>query len=289
MVCPSQRELSISELSAWNDIPKGHLFVLLKGYFDGGNKPDSRQYDTATLAFIAGERGGLSQFERAWKSLCKFHGADFLHTTDAVALTNHYEGWSDGQRNAFIQDCATLMVRSILHDENGRLVNGIIPATVTINLKDFKRVQTEVPDAPRDATEILATQAFGKLIEAGQFLHTDFWELFFDRNEPYRGHVVDRIRSPKFVKFMTQNGVDIERRFVVGPELDMRDFPALQAADLLAWSVGQENADRFPWQKTVLDMTREKEILEYEVLRSPEPFTVNFVQYCRFPKRAATK
>jgi hypothetical protein len=100
---------------------------------------------------------------------------------------------------------------------------------------------------------------------------------------------VDRIRNPKFVKFMTQNGVDIERRFVVGPELDMRDFPALQAADLLAWSVGQDGAARFAWQQTVLDITRAKEVLEYEVLRSPDPITMNFVRYCNFPKRAATK
>lgn len=289
MVCPSQGELSISELSAWNDIPKGHLFVLLKGYFDGGNKPDSRQYDTATLAFIAGERGVLSEFERAWKSLCKIHHADFLHTTDAVVRINHYDGWGEDQRDAFIQGCATLMAGSILREEHGRRINGIVPATVTINLKDFKRVQAELPNAPRDATEILATQAFGKLIEAGQFLHTHFWELFFDRNEPYRGHVVDRTRNPKFVKFMSENGIDIERRFVVGPELDMRDFPALQAADLLAWSVGQNGAARFPWQQTVLDMTREKEVLEYDVLRSPEPITMNFVKYCKFPKRAATK
>ena len=211
-------------------------------------------------------------------------------TTDAVMRINHYNGWGEDQRDAFVQDCAKLMAGSILRDdERGRLINGIVPATVTINLKDFKRVQGEMPDAPRDATEILATQAFGKLIEGGQFLNAHFWELFFDRNEPYRGHVVDRIRNPKFVKFMTQNGVDIERRFVVGPELDMRDFPALQAADLLAWSVGQPGPVRFLWQQTVLNMTREKEILGYDTLRSPDPITMNFVRYCKFPKRAATK
>ncbi|MGA8030716.1 MAG: hypothetical protein WB992_26525 [Bryobacteraceae bacterium] len=274
-----------------NTFQRGHAFVLFKGYFDGGNQPDSRRHKTVTLACVFGHAPALKKFAHLWRANLKRHGAAYLHTTDAVRLEGIYkDGWDEVTRDAFIQDCARILGDSILRqDTDGRIIQGLIPCSITIDLGDFKRVQVEVPSGPQNAGEVLATQAFTKMIEGGRLLLADFYELFFDRNEPYRGHIVDRIRNPRFIAQMKKNGIDIGRRVIVGPELDMRDVTELQAADLLAWCVGHKDTVKFGWQQSVLNIRREDQFLDRKAMLNPDPFTTRFVQHLKLPKRAATK
>jgi hypothetical protein len=279
----------IAEISGLNFFPRDYLFVLFKGYFDGGNKPDSKEYDTVTLAALFGQIGSFTRLERKWIPNLKKHGAPYLHTTDAISLEGAYKSWTNGQVNAFIQDCSNIMRDSALAHVAGRLV-GLVPCTVTVVLKDFKRVQSEIPSGPQDATEVLATQSLGRMIEAGRWMEADFYYLYFDRNEPYRGHICDRLRNPRFKRAMKeQNNIDTDRRFKEPMEVEMRDVPALQAADLLAWCVGHKKSVRFTWQKTVLSIKRMEEWLDYRWLRNPDMAARAVDNYCKFPRRSPTR
>jgi hypothetical protein len=61
--------------------------MVLKGYFDGGNQADSRQYDRITLATVCGTADQWKTPELEWREVLTAHKADFLHTTNAVSLT----------------------------------------------------------------------------------------------------------------------------------------------------------------------------------------------------------
>src|SRR6266567_8898994 len=50
----------LGDLSVHVNVPRNHLLIVLKSYFDGGNKADSREYRIVTLAALAGT-------EKAWR------------------------------------------------------------------------------------------------------------------------------------------------------------------------------------------------------------------------------
>ena len=291
MVCPSQDEqnaqFSVTDLSALNNISGEHIFVLLKGYFDGGNKVDSRTNKTATLAFVTGRPDALKRLEKAWQSNLLKHRAEYLSTTDAAALGGIYKtGWSAARRDDFLFDCVDLIKKST---EGGLSTYGLGLFSVTIDLKAFKAAYMAQPNLPHDATVVLASQAFAKLLEVGNVLDAHFLELLFDQNEPFRGHICDRIRNPKYIREMARNKMDIKRRIIVGPEVDMRDASVLQAADLLAWSVNRRNAIKFEWQLAMLGIPAESELIDGGALQKPNALAMDLVKYCNFPRRAATK
>ena len=100
------RWLSLCDLSPLSNIPKDHLFVAFKSYFDGGNKADSQQYKTVTLASFSGTSVKWQHFERKWAAVLVKHNAPWLHTTDAVSLNKPFSkssGWSKDKVDEFYQ------------------------------------------------------------------------------------------------------------------------------------------------------------------------------------------
>lgn len=122
------------------------LIVILECFFDGGNKSDSRAYDYVTLAAVAGRFQQWKPFENAWRRNLAKHGADYLHTTDAVVGNTPYsrdEGWDRDRIDAFLLDCVKIagkhIARPITANDPGRI--GIYPCVVTVNLKDYIRAE----------------------------------------------------------------------------------------------------------------------------------------------------
>ena len=73
--------------------------MVLKSYFDGGNQADNPEYPHACLATVCGTENQWRRFDTAWNKVLYRHGADFLHTTDAVSLQNEFsveKGWNKG-------------------------------------------------------------------------------------------------------------------------------------------------------------------------------------------------
>ena len=289
-MCATQ-QFTLAELAPVADVAPDDLFVILKGYFDGGNEADSTQYETVTLASLFGRTEDWRPFEAAWKVTLNKHEAPYLHTTEAVTLNNDFRvGWTASRRDAFMGDCVAVLRQSLVKAVNDdTLEPGIFPCVITIVLKDFKKAQS-IPGSPQDATEVLAVQSFYRMIECSQLIKASFLYLYFDRNEPFRGHISDRLRNKRFTGDIKKDGFDIERRVAHIGESDMRAVPALQAADLLAWCVGHQDNIAFEWQKELLGIDRIQEWLDYSELSKPIAGLSDLVNNrWKFPRRRRTR
>jgi hypothetical protein len=269
---------------------EGEIFMLLKGFYDGGNEANSQQYDYVTLAAFFGRPSEWKPFDRAWSKGLEGNGAEYLHTTDLMTFNGIYEtGWDMKRRTIFLNECADLIGQSVLlPDETGDPVPGLVPYSVTIALKDFKRIQVEFPDGPHDATDGLAVQALSEIIEFCRLIRADFVHMIFDRNEPYVGHVRDRINNRKFVKQIQEQGFDIGRKITSVTESDSRGVIGLQAADLLAWCITRKHSIEHDWHEKIVSMQRREEWLDYERLKDFRHDALELARLTKLPRRRAT-
>ncbi len=270
MVCPSQISrdggLSVADLSPHNSDAL-EVFVLFKIYFDGGNDPNSIQHRWVTLSAIFSNNESLRSFATDWKCVLANHSVDYLHTTDAVRAGQHDLLW----------DCAGVIEDHVVRDDTWR---GIIPVSVTIDAREFRTVRDEVPDGPQILSEVLAGQGLDRVIwgarqiarRLGQDDTKTFYSLFYDRGEPYRGHVEDKFRNPLFRKNALRSSVDkidVDRYVLIHPPLDSRDFPELQAADLFSWCYNHRRTIQFEWHLRVMDTPSDAILLDRKALLKP--------------------
>ncbi len=156
--------LSLRELSPLATIPEDHLLVVLKSYFDGGNQADSTRYDIVTLAGFSGRKKDWKTFESDWRKVLGKHGADYLHTTDAVGLTGDFskrKGWCSDSVEEFINSCVSVVEKCATVRIGDQAVKpGVRPVTISLLLKDYKRAILKIPDLGT-AEHICATQCVG--------------------------------------------------------------------------------------------------------------------------------
>jgi hypothetical protein len=287
-------QLSLNDLLATNALlGDGHLLVALKCYFDGSNEADSTQYDVVSLAGVSGTSEEWARFEADWNENLNKHKAAYLHTTDAATFSKDFSrnrGWDARRRDQFLDDCSIIadshIARPIDGDDPGRM--GLYPFVVTVVLKDYLRARKDHPDVPPTAEEILVTQVLhGCLKWDIDYIGSNTWHLFFDQNEPYRGHVCDRQNKREMLRKFP-----LMKKVVENAEADMRHVPALQLADLFAWCVSQKNRKRpFNWQDKVLSLDRGHmwEWLDYAALTHPIPGMTDLMKSWKLPKRKPTR
>lgn len=248
--------LSVEDLSPICDISNDHQFVILRSYFDGGNQPDSTQYKVVSLASVSGTKDQWLSFETDWKAMLKTHDAPWLHTTDAVSLKNKpftaENGWDIKRRDPFLSACADVVEKHLLQPMQIRPPGkpGLMPHVVTVVLDDFLRATNDNPEVPKDVTELCATQSVAQAMERGAAsFGAHFFHLIFDQNEPFKKHVIHRQENKKARKHLTQ----IVNRITSVTEADMRSVPALQMADLFAWTYSHKmQKPHHSWQKRLL-------------------------------------
>jgi hypothetical protein len=264
--------------------------MILKGYFDGGNQADSKRYKTVTIGAVFSRPAELKPFEQEWRSILKRHGAASLHTKGAVALRREFLGWGKSERDALLRDCVDLVARSIIKPDGNRSVEPrIVPCVVTVVLTDFKRVQKEIPEGPQDATEVLATQSFYRMVQFSRLIKAHFLHLNYDQNEPFRGHIQDRLNNSKYKRDLKARGFDIDRQVVRIADADSRTTPALQVADLLAYCYGRTDSIHFKWQEQLLTIECVKEVLDYSELSKPSLDVARLSrEIWKFPRRKPT-
>lgn len=252
---------SLSDLSRFVPVPGDHMLIVLKSYFDGGNEADSTQYDHLTLAAMAGGKEHWKSFNTAWKKVLRKHGADWLHTTDAVSLLGIYTRWTDASVEKFINDCVTVIKDHATPSGHGK---GVRPVTVTVVLKDFLRAFKKNPGIGTPE-ENCAIHCFNAVIWHGQKAGYSKFECYFDQGEKFCGFIQDRVSN----KRSRQNDPILKDIVHVG-QSDMRLVPALQAADLFAWAVNDSYRVRTlrPWQQILLgeDIPRQWDLLDYGAL-----------------------
>lgn len=260
--------------------------MALKSYFDGGNEANSREYDIVTLAAFSGSGIQWGNFEEHWKHNLVKHHAKWLHTTDAATLNGPFsrdKGWTTTKVDAFIKDCVTIIERcAAVRVKTELTFRGIRPATVSVLLKDFKKALLKIP-ALESPTEICATQCLGCCFHYGEYLDDrQKFQLFFDQGEPFYGHAHDR-RTNRRSRKIDQ----IWKKVTHLGESDMREVPALQAADLLAWSVNHKYTDGVTrdWQKRILAIDRDEEWFDHRRLLRPHREGLDIVRAWKLPRR----
>ncbi|HLK08336.1 MAG TPA: hypothetical protein VKV30_10350 [Candidatus Angelobacter sp.] len=267
--------------------------LVLKGYFDGGNQADSQQYDRITLATVCGTLFQWNHLESEWDEALNKHGAQFLHTTNAAGLQKEFsskKGWTHKKVDSLIFDCVRIIQRH-LYVPDGKVditlpfgnisKPGLMAVTLTIPLKDYKRAQKNNPELPNSVTEICATESLGFCFRWGIKIGTRFYELYFDRNEPFHGHVSDRKRHKR-----PNKDIALLKRIIHLGESDMRVVPALQVADLFAWCINHNEDVRRSWHHHLHSLPNWGSlILDYNYLMNPKPGVLERMAMWNLPKR----
>lgn len=263
--------------------------AVFKAYFDGGNQADSQQYKTLTLAGLSGNEIHWKNFEQQWGAALQRHDAKYLHTTDAVGLSEDFskrQGWSTTAVNDLINDCAGVLERCCATIDENRNIKypGLRPTTITVFLSDFIRALEKVPDLGTPE-HLCATQGATHVLLYGIHIHgARNFLFFFDRNEPFCGHIRDRVNNKKSRRtgpgWQMVQGVS---------EADMKKVQALQAADLFAWCVNDQHnlggTARLSWQRRVLAINRESEEYRYDKLIKPIHQNIEMVKTYKLPRR----
>ena len=269
--------LSLADLSPSSYIPKDWWLVVLKAHFDGAQTADNTR---VTLACICGTADEWTPIELAWRQVISDHKAPPLHTTNANALQKEFAskcGWDNDKVNAYISDCVDVLEgtlaqpgKILVPTPSGYLPNisksGLNPFTMTIPFDDFRRARDVIPNFPNSISEFCASETLGFVFRYGKRLGVKGYQLYFDRNEPFYGHVRDRWISKK----ARMQIPELKKVLHVG-ESEMSVSPALQMADLFAWCINHQDNVRRDWHKRVGDLPWGSYILTYEYLMNPTP------------------
>ena len=261
--------------------------MAFKSYFDGGNEADSTQYKIVTLAAFSGCQVQWQNFDRQWKRALANHGAPYLHTTDAIALSGDFSkraGWGQEKVDSLLSDCSAVVKRCSATRTGGSITAlGVRAHTISVVLKDYIRAKSENPKL-WTVPHICAVQCVNCCFNFAHALGTTAWmQLFFDRNEPYYSHIKDRFTNKK----SKAASPGWERVGHLG-QSNMRMVPALQAADMLAWAVNreyEEGSARYEWQRSLLAVDRDPGWYDYDRLRNPIHENIDAVNSWRLPSR----
>jgi hypothetical protein len=257
--------------------------MVIKSYFDGSNKPDPDRYTNLTLASLSGMLHEWKSFEALWGRTLTKHGADFLHTTDAVSLQNGFttqKGWNRNRVNALLLDCAKALRSKCSVQVGGHIHRmGLRPCVVRIEFADYLLAQYKIGNDMPLVTDIVAQQAIAYCGAWWQFRNGHFLDAIFNSNEPYCGHIVDRLNS----SLGTSNFPLLTK--LRCKEASMEHTPALQASGLLAWSVSHREAVKESWHQLVLGLPRDGDYFDYNKLLDIDPAALLEITSYNLPPR----
>lgn len=281
--------LSLADLSPLNPPPENHLLVVLKSYFDGGNKVELG-FDRISLAVVCGTAEQWKRFDTDWKKVRYRHSAPPLHTTDAVGLQNNFDVdkcWTNERVDAFIDSCVDVIERHIAIPSGvprKRARMGLFPITLTIRFDEWLRARKDNPSIPNTIEESCATETLSFAFKWETLIGAQHYELYFDRGESFYGHVVNRFYHPQ-----ARIDVPLLQQVVHLGKSDSSSVPALQMADLFAWGINHANRERRLWHYRLHDLRWESRALNYEHLISPSPKALEMTARWKLPKRRSSE
>jgi hypothetical protein len=245
--------------------------VVLKSYFDGSNHADSSEYDRISIATVCGTSKQWKKFDTAWRKNLYKHRAEYLHTTDAVSLRKDFtkeKGWDKTRVDSFIGGCVDVIASHIAIPPGtpGKSTRmGLLPITLTIPFDDWLRAKQAIPELPETIEDICASESVGFALKWGRYIDAKKYHLYFDRGEHFYGHIRNRWRHPK-----AQKDIELMKDIINVDESISTEVPALQMADLFAWSVNRANQETREWHIRLHDLRWESRLLDYEHLIKPD-------------------
>jgi hypothetical protein len=255
------------------------VVIVLQAYFDGGNKADSRRYKILTLAGCAAQAKDWPSFEERWnrvlhrhwtsvlgnkwpKLFPEYQGIPFLHMTDLMSGNRPFSrqnGWDASRINTFVSDCVTALE---IHSAQ------MLMSSCSVILADYKKVLAALPGLP-PVEHLCNVFCVGhSLMRYWPAVLHDKAELYFDRGETFCGHMRNLWNNKTNKNRLTWSCIR-----QIG-EINMRDTPVAQPADLLAWSINrayERGQIENEWQSRLLAINRASEWFDEKRLRGPIP------------------
>ena len=206
----------------------------MRCFFDGSRGEDDDIGQWLTLAGYMATDAVWSGFQKQWETMLRdrYPIAPYVHMCDIAANVDPFErlaGWDDDKLTKLVLDCLL-----ILQDLNKR---DVCSFTYSIDLTARVKLIAEGYEI-HDPYAICTSSCVGLAFKWQYDTHPTNSErsyLFFDRGEKFINYI-----RPKWLKERTPPGkvglgsfwdwiIDIQ-------ELDMREHPPIQAADVLAWA-----------------------------------------------------
>ena len=202
-------------------------FILaLRVFYDGSGKPHDPGCRFLNLGSYAGSEGAWTDFKLQWLDILKQHSAPmsplgkrYFHSKEAMHNQGGYFGWNTRQVAALLAGLTNLLGHTQRADP--------LALSCSVNLADYRNVRLQIPKL-RPPEAICLDACFGPIVR-----HPDREsgiEVRFDRAEKFYGILYKawkhqkRGHGPWWAKYVTSIA-----------EADMREWPEIQAADLLAW------------------------------------------------------
>lgn len=217
--------------------PEARLVAALNANFD-----DSQDGDGADIWVIAGYVGYAPQwthFERLWRAALRRHDVPYFHMTEMNDPRGPFAKWlphTDHQEEvrSFFVDLADAILKCMLY---------MVSAVVW--LKDVERFNQEnglaleaYPLAAHACIMNMSLQFPGSPITA-----------VFDRADQIQSKL-DKARAYSRADKRLVEAFDAIAIFPLQKPLTVRDVPALQAADFIAWELRKEHYKMKEWQLT---------------------------------------
>lgn len=262
--------------------------MVLKSYFDASNHADSSEHDRISVATVCGDKKQWKRFDRDWRKVLYKHGTEYLHTTDAVCLQNDFaveKGWNSKRVDSFIGDCVSVVKRHIAIPPSipRGPREGLFPVTLTIPFDDWLRAKKDAPEIPDTIEDILARESAAYALNWGRIVGSKKYELYFDRGEPFYGYIQNTWRHPK-----AQRDIELMKDILSISEAVSTEVPALQMADLFAWSINHANQETREWHIRLHDLPWQSRLLDYEHLIMPNSDALRRIESWHLPPRKSS-
>jgi len=211
----------------------------MKAYCDGSGSFDTSK--CVVLAGVAASEDVWAAFEKKWGEilLARDPVAPYLHMKElahSVGAFTEENGWDDAKRQQLVTDC----VLYVQHLDKKMFRTFIC----SIDMVKYRELEGDpallLPTPLSICNSFVPSQIFKWFIETfNQWSEKEIY-YYFDQNERFKGAFENQVRRRK-----KQSRVSNAWHMVKGVKnADMRDVPALQLADLVAWSHHRKlNAD----------------------------------------------
>lgn len=214
------REVSIRDLVIRHPGQEGVTLMVVRAYFDGSGKAHDPNIDCVALAGYIGTEQVWQEFEVAWQGLREKYGVDFVfHTSASYGGQAPYDKLHPKARALMRLDLI-----EILREFNKKDFSAVAYA---VSLPEYRAIQKTLP-TPEYICGSSCLDALCKEVPAEHGL-----QVFYDRGESFLTELQDRWRNKK----ERARDPRLNRINVFSQVDDWRDYPALQAADYLAYCV----------------------------------------------------
>lgn len=219
-------------------LPKSHfsgdeVLIAMKAWCDGsGNRGSS---DFLVLGGVVAEDSLWAQVDDKWKEirLSRTPSAPYLHMKELRAKSgafSHKLGWNDKGREAYLRDC--LMYAQTLDKERFRTF------CCTVDMRHYRSLERRgalLPSPIAICNHFVPYKIFRWHLDSINVCKSPELFYYFDQNEPFIKPFKNLVAGNQtlFQPNIPSNPWDL---IVDTLPVDMRKYPGVQLADLIAWA-----------------------------------------------------